>query len=75
MAKLCVEGLHSTYAYCDKHAIPYDKCGKLVVAHSELEIKRLEAEYNLRTVVSSWLYSVPVYKKWLIRNGIDIFSN
>lgn len=42
MAKLCVEGLNSTYAYCDKHAIPYDKCGKLVVAHSELEIKRLE---------------------------------
>ena len=45
MAKLCVEGLHSTYAYCDKHAIPYDKCGKLVVAHSELEIKRLEAQH------------------------------
>ena len=47
MAKLCVEGLNSTYAYCDKHAIPYDKCGKLVVAHSELEIKRLE-------VAESW---------------------
>ena len=56
MAKLCVEGLHSTYAYCDKHAIPYDKCGKLVVAHSELEIKRLEAQYNNRTVVSSYRF-------------------
>ena len=42
MAKLCVEGLLSTYAYCDKYGIPYEKCGKLVVATSELEIERLK---------------------------------
>ena len=42
MAKLCVEGLSSTYAYCDKHDIPYDKCGKLVVATSKIEIERLK---------------------------------
>lgn len=42
MAQLCVEGLHSTYKYCDKHDIPYKKCGKLVVAKDVSEISRLE---------------------------------
>ena len=28
-AKLCVEGLELTYKYCDKHKIPYKKCGKV----------------------------------------------
>ncbi|XP_059089858.1 L-2-hydroxyglutarate dehydrogenase, mitochondrial-like isoform X1 [Tigriopus californicus] len=42
MAQLCVEGLHSTYKYCDKHDIPYKKCGKLVVAKDTSEISRLE---------------------------------
>lgn len=41
MAKLCVEGLHSTYKYCDKYGIDYKKCGKLVVATNDLEVKRL----------------------------------
>ncbi len=42
MAKLCVEGLKSTYSYCDKHGIPYEKCGKLVVATNSLEVDRLK---------------------------------
>ena len=31
-AKLCVEGSRAMYAYCDEHGIPYDSCGKVVVA-------------------------------------------
>ena len=46
MAKLCVEGLHSTYAYCDFHKIPYKKVGKLVVATNELEVSRLGDLYE-----------------------------
>ena len=31
-AKLCVQGSRAMYAYCDEHGIPYDLCGKVVVA-------------------------------------------
>jgi len=41
MARLCVEGMHATYEYCDKYEIPYKKVGKLVVATNDLEEKRL----------------------------------
>ncbi|GFO48712.1 L-2-hydroxyglutarate dehydrogenase, mitochondrial [Plakobranchus ocellatus] len=41
-AKLCVKGLAMTYAYCDKHKIPYNKCGKLIVAVDPEEIPRLD---------------------------------
>lgn len=40
-AKLCVQGLHLTYAYCDEKKIPYKKCGKLIVATNDLEVERL----------------------------------
>jgi 2-hydroxyglutarate dehydrogenase len=41
-AKLCVEGMKLTYEFCDKNNIPYRKCGKLIVATSAEEVKRLE---------------------------------
>lgn len=41
-AKLCVEGLHAMYKYCDEKKIPYKKVGKLIVATDELEVKRLK---------------------------------
>jgi 2-hydroxyglutarate dehydrogenase len=41
-AKLCVEGLHLTYKYCDEKQIPYKKCGKLIVATDETEVGRLK---------------------------------
>lgn len=41
-AKLCVEGLHTMYKYCDEKKIPYKKVGKLIVATDELEVKRLK---------------------------------
>ncbi|XP_040582348.1 L-2-hydroxyglutarate dehydrogenase, mitochondrial [Lepeophtheirus salmonis] len=49
MAKLCLEGLLSTYKFCDKYNIPYKKCGKLVVATSPLEVERLKAIYERAT--------------------------
>ena len=42
-------GLHSTYKYCDRHSIPYKKCGKLVVATDATEIGRLEALFERAT--------------------------
>ncbi|XP_030384246.1 L-2-hydroxyglutarate dehydrogenase, mitochondrial [Scaptodrosophila lebanonensis] len=41
-ARLCVEGLHLAYKYCDERNIPYKKCGKLIVATDEKEVKLLE---------------------------------
>lgn len=41
-AKLCVEGKHLLYAFCDHHELPYNKCGKLVVATNEAEITALQ---------------------------------
>lgn len=40
-AKLCVQGLHLSYEYCDAKKIPYKKVGKLIVATNSLEQQRL----------------------------------
>lgn len=29
MAKLCVDGLHRMYAFCEKHDITHSRCGKV----------------------------------------------
>jgi (S)-2-hydroxyglutarate dehydrogenase len=41
-AKLCVEGSRAMYAYCEEQGIPYDRCGKVVVATDETEVARLQ---------------------------------
>ena len=42
-ARLCVLGRRALYAFCDKHQVDYDRCGKLVVATSLDEAPRLDA--------------------------------
>lgn len=41
-AKLCVAGKHMLYAFCDKHQVPYTRCGKLIVATTPGEERRLD---------------------------------
>jgi L-2-hydroxyglutarate oxidase LhgO len=41
-AKFCIEGKVLLYDYCRKYDIPFNNCGKLIVATSEKEIKVLE---------------------------------
>ena len=41
-ARLCVEGARLMYDYCDHHAIPYQRCGKLIVATDTRELSRLD---------------------------------
>jgi L-2-hydroxyglutarate oxidase len=48
-AKLCVEGSRAMYAYCEEHGIPYDCCGKVVVATDETEVARLEDLFSRAT--------------------------
>jgi (S)-2-hydroxyglutarate dehydrogenase len=42
-AKLCKEGSAATYTFCDAHRIPYERCGKLLVATNEREMERMHA--------------------------------
>jgi L-2-hydroxyglutarate oxidase LhgO len=39
---LCVEGKRLLYDYCKKHDVPFNNCGKLIVATSEQEIAVIE---------------------------------
>lgn len=41
-ARMCVEGARLMYDYCDHHAIPYRRCGKLIVASDTRELSRLD---------------------------------
>ena len=41
-ARTCVTGRKALLEFCDEHAVPYEICGKLVVAISEQELPRLE---------------------------------
>jgi L-2-hydroxyglutarate oxidase len=40
-ARLCVEGARQMYEFCDQYAIPYERCGKLIVAVRDSEMQRL----------------------------------
>jgi L-2-hydroxyglutarate oxidase LhgO len=41
-AQTCVTGAKAMVAFCQQHDIPYEICGKVVVATSQAEIPRLE---------------------------------
>ncbi|MFZ5824834.1 MAG: FAD-dependent oxidoreductase, partial [Bacillota bacterium] len=41
-AQLCVGGVRLLTEYCDRRGIPYERCGKVVVATREEELPRLE---------------------------------
>lgn len=48
-AKLCRSGLIQTKEFCEEHNIPYEECGKLIVATNSLELSRIEVLYNRAT--------------------------
>lgn len=45
-AKLCVAGAKRMVEFCRTHQIPYEICGKLIVATDESELPALEALYQ-----------------------------
>ncbi|MGE0623103.1 MAG: NAD(P)/FAD-dependent oxidoreductase [Pseudomonadales bacterium] len=50
-AALCVAGKQQLYAYCDRHQVPYRRCGKIIVAVTDdqlgvLDGYRRQAEAN-----------------------------
>lgn len=40
-AEFCREGLKETIAFCNTHCIPYEQCGKLLVATNDIELQRM----------------------------------
>ena len=42
-ARFCLEGNRATRDFCDEHQVPYDICGKLLVATNDLEKQRMQA--------------------------------
>ena len=48
-ARLCTEGRIKTYEYCEEKGIPYEKCGKLIVAIDESELPRLQDLWDRAT--------------------------
>ena len=45
-ARLCREGKAAVEAFAEAHGIPFERCGKLVVALDETELERLAALYE-----------------------------
>ncbi len=45
-AQLCVSGRKELMAFCETHSVPYEICGKVVVATSQSELPRLEELYR-----------------------------
>jgi glycerol-3-phosphate dehydrogenase len=41
-AKHCVAGARMLYEFCERHGVPYQRCGKLIVAQDDSEIAALE---------------------------------
>ncbi len=45
-AQNCIGGYHQLIAFCEEEGIPYDLCGKIVVATQEHELPLLDNLYN-----------------------------
>ena len=42
-ARLCLEGRHRLYEYCEAHGVPFRRCGKLIVATDEAQLPKLKS--------------------------------
>jgi L-2-hydroxyglutarate oxidase LhgO len=51
-AQLCVEGVGLMKAFCEANGVPYENCGKLVVATNADEVPRLQTLYERGTANS-----------------------
>ena len=45
-AQYCREGLQRTIAYCQQYDLPYEQCGKLLVATNDIEMERMQSLYQ-----------------------------
>jgi L-2-hydroxyglutarate oxidase len=45
-AQNCIRGYHQLVDFCNEHNVPYELCGKIIVATTEDELPRLQALYE-----------------------------
>ncbi|MDH3991246.1 MAG: FAD-dependent oxidoreductase, partial [Gammaproteobacteria bacterium] len=45
-ATFCKAGMTATIQFCKDHDIPYEQCGKLLVATNEIELERMHALFE-----------------------------
>jgi L-2-hydroxyglutarate oxidase len=45
-ARFCRNGAAATRAFCDEHGLPYEDCGKLIVATDPAELPRMDALFD-----------------------------
>ena len=48
-ARLCVEGVQLITAFCEAQGVPYERCGKVIVATSDAELPRLQTLHERGT--------------------------
>jgi (S)-2-hydroxyglutarate dehydrogenase len=41
-ARMCVAGARELYAYCEERGVPFERCGKVIVARNQAELRRLD---------------------------------
>jgi L-2-hydroxyglutarate oxidase LhgO len=41
-ARHCVDGARRLYQFCERHGVPYLRCGKIIVGHTEHDMEELE---------------------------------
>ena len=54
-AEFCREGLKETIAFCNTHGIPYEQCGKLLVATNEIELQIKKNNINPVNIISNFI--------------------
>lgn len=47
--KLCIEGKHKLYEFCEKEGVPFRRTGKWIVAQNDLQLEALRKMYDFCT--------------------------
>lgn len=65
-ARFCKEGLVATIAFCRRHNVRFEQCGKLIVATNPIEVERLDALE--KRAEKNGLNLLRVNKDWIKEN-------